>query len=309
MTPWEIKYRPLKLEDYVFQDKKQEEIIKKIIKEKNIPHLLLQGHRGTGKTSLAFLIKNELNIEDFDFLKLNASDENSVDIMRTKIKNFVSTAVFGDSGFKIVFLDEADYLTDASQAILRNMMEEYAESVRFILTCNKPHKIIPELKSRCLEIVFKSLDKETMLEKFVYILKKEKIKIPDPEILLEHLEQAYPDFRKLLVTAQASIKDNHIQRPSEISDSLEDKVQIIELINEGKWEEARHLVCSSISDDGYEEMYRFLYDHLHELDVFTNNTNWKKGILVISDHLYRSAFVADQEINFVACMIKLSEIK
>ena len=169
---WEIKYRPKSVEDYLFQDDKHRELVNKFISERTIPHLLLNGHRGTGKTSLAVVLKNELEIDDSDFMVINASDENNVDTMRNKIKGFIST--YSMSEFKLVLLDEADYLSQSAQALLRNMMEEYANNARFILSCNRGNKIIPELKSRCFEILFKRMDKTDMMERLAIILKTEK---------------------------------------------------------------------------------------------------------------------------------------
>jgi replication factor C small subunit len=306
LEQWEEKHRPKSLSDYIFRDAEQKRIIEKIIQDKNIPHILLAGHRGTGKTSLAYLLKSELNIDDFDFMKINASKENSVDILRNKISDFITTAAFGDC--KVVLLDEADRLSPAFQDTLRGMLEEHVNNARFIFTCNHPRKIIPELKSRLVEIVFKSLDKDLMITRFVNILRMEKVKIKDPDIIVAHIDQAYPDFRKLLVTAQMSIVDGALTSPVEASSVVEDFITIVEMLNIGDWAAARKHVCGNLNDDQIEDFYRFLYDHLHEIESFTDSNKWKQGIVVLSDHLYRSAFVADQEINLAACMIKLSNI-
>lgn len=306
---WYSKYLPKKISDYIFQDESQKELITKMIEEKNIPHLLLHGHRGTGKTSLAYLIKSELQIDDIDFLKINASDENNVDVVRSKIKNFISSMAMS-SEYKLVFLDEADYLSGNAQGILRSMMEEYVDNARFILTCNKPHKIIPELKSRCTEIQYSTLDKDAMTLRFAHILKKEKIKVEDIDIIDEYVDRCYPDFRKLLVVAQGSIKNGSLQpfQDNVTTDTTEHMVTIIDFLEKDNWERARTYLSENISDDKWDECYQFLYTYLHEIGKFKDTKKWKAGVVVIADHLYKNSFVSDPEINFAACLVRLSEI-
>ena len=146
---WVEKYRPNTVDGYVFTDNKQKDQVEGWIRDGSFPHLLMSGDPGTGKTTLAKLLINELGVEEYDVLTINASRENGIDMLREKINGFVQTMPFGK--FKVVLLDEADYLTQPSQAALRNDMESYHETVRYILTCNYAHKIIPALKSRCHE--------------------------------------------------------------------------------------------------------------------------------------------------------------
>lgn len=306
--PWAIKYRPQKIKDFVFQDESQKDLIQKFIKSGEIPHLLLSGHRGTGKTSLAFLLKEELGIADEDFKSLNASDDNSVAVVRGEIQDFISTFPHGD--FKIVFLDEADYMTPNAQAALRNMMEQYADNARFILTCNKINKIIPELKSRCQEMHFKTLDKDSMAMSLGKMLKAEAIKVEDVDHLFAYIDMFYPDMRKVINTVEQNCINGVLAAPDSDSTGVQDYLlSAIEAIEDDDLDAAISLFSENTSDDQWEEVYRFLYNYLHEIGKFKDKEKWKQGIVIISDHLYRHTLVADPEINFVACLIRLFQVK
>lgn len=306
--PWDMKYLPASVGEYIFQNDTQKETITKIIEDKTFQPLLLSGHRGTGKTSLAYLIKREYGVEDIDFLKINASDENDISTIRVKVKSFVSSMAMSFD-FKIVFLDEADRLSPAAQDALKGIMEEYKDNARFIFTTNKPHKIIPELKSRCFEIEFPSLDRDEMTFRFATILQKEKVKVDALETLDEYVNLCYPDFRKLLITAESSIRKGILPPPQNIvSDTTEFMVNAIQYIESNDWEAARTYLASNVPDDRWDECYRFLYDYLHELGKFKDTKKWKSGIVIVADHLYRHGFIADAEMNFAACLIRLSEV-
>jgi replication factor C small subunit len=308
---WVETYRPESIDDYVFQNEAHKERILAFIEQKSIPHLLFKGHRGTGKTTLAFVLQKELGIVDGDFKVLNASDDNSVDTIRSSVKAFSSTMPLGD--FKIVFLDEADYLTQNAQAALRRMMEEYSDTVRFILTCNKPHKIIDEIKSRCQEFEFKEFDKEEMAVHAFMILKKEKVKNRSAEVIQEYVDEAYPDMRKLLQNLEGGIVDGQLQPSLSTDDNARVLGNIVEQLSAGKWLEVRANVVSSIEGGDWEEIYRFLYDNIDQIDGFNFEVegevnNWKQAIIIIANHLRFHQQVADPEINFSACMINLSNI-
>lgn len=303
---WVEQYRPKTIDDYVFQNESHKNKFKKYIEEQSIPNLLLKGYRGTGKTSLAFILKSELNVEDGDFKMLNASDDNSIQNIRNEIKSFMQTMPLGD--FKIVFLDEADYLSIAAQAALRGMMESHTETVRFILTCNKPHKIIDELRSRCQEFTFDTFSKEEMAVYAYKIMKKEGVKVRDAELIKSYVEDCYPDLRKLLQNLELNTVNGELQDPIEIDDMDKTLIDIVEQLNKGKWLEVRQSIVQNVEDHEWDEIYRFLYDNLEDIEGFNDTNNWKKGIIIIADHLRFHHQVADPEINFSSCMVKLSNI-
>lgn len=311
--PWVAKYRPKSFKDYIFQDPSHKNIINQYLSSNIIPNLLLSGHRGTGKTSLVPLLQEALGVDDVDFMRINASDENNVDTIRTKIKNFIST--YSTSDFKIVLLDEADYLSLNAQAILRNMMESYYENARFILTCNKPHKILPELKSRCQELTFASMDKDAMLCRLIKIVETESgNEVTDEEIehLNAYIKTAYPDFRKIIGTVEQNFIEGKLLPPpttGSVGGAMTDYDEIIDFMDDDQWDQIREFACKNIGDDQWEELYRFLYTNLGKCGKFREHKNkWKAGIVIIADALYRNLLVADQEINFASCAIKLSDL-
>jgi DNA polymerase III delta prime subunit len=305
---WSIKYRPKTLDDYIFKDDNHRALVERWVTEKNIPHIFLKGHRGTGKTSLALLLKNLLEVEDSDFLSLNASDDNNIETIRNKVKNFISTFAYGP--FKIVLLDEADGLTPAAQGTLKSMMEEFSDNARFILTCNKPNKVIPELHSRCQSLEYKALDKDQMLERAAAILKKEKVKAGSIENLEAYIESCYPDFRRVIETLDQNSIDGHLLPFDEREEDIADwQMKLVEMIEGDNFAGLREALSAVTSDDEWDEVYRFLYDNLHELGKFKGDFDrWSQGVVIIGDHLFRHSQVADPEINAAAMMIRLGGV-
>lgn len=304
---WSIKYRPKTLDDYIFKDEAHRALVERWVNDKNIPHIFLKGHRGTGKTSLAILLKSLLEVEDSDFLSLNASDDNNIETIRTKVKNFVSTFAYGP--FKIVLLDEADGLTPAAQGTLKSMMEEFSDNARFILTCNKPNKVIPELHSRCQSLEYKALDKDQMLERAAYILKKEKVKT-SLENLEAYVDACYPDFRKVIETLDQNSQDGELLPFDERDEDITEwQIKLVEIFEGNNFNGMREALSAVTSDDEWDEVYRFLYDNLHELGKFKGDIDrWSQGIVIIGDHLFRHSQVADPEINAAAMMIRLGNV-
>lgn len=304
---WVEKYRPLTINDYVFQNSQHRAIIEKILEEKTLSgHLIFAGVQGTGKTTLAMVLINELDIEPSDVLTINASDENSVDVMRDKIKKFISTFAMGN--FKIVHLEEADYITTQGQAVLRRMMEEYAESARFILTCNYYNKIIPAIKSRCQEFIFKTPDVNDVVELTARILMSEKVKF-DIDLLDKYVSIGYPDIRKIINKLQQNSINGKLLPLQTAKEAGDYKFELLDLIESGNWTDARKVACENVASEEWDDVYRFLYENLHKSPIFSNKDKWEAGIVIIADHLYKHGIVADPEINAAAMFIRLEQLQ
>ena len=192
---WVEKYRPKTVDEYVFKDEAQKHQVKSWVADGGIPHLLFSGSPGTGKTTLAKVLITDLGIQDADVLLINASRDNGVDLIRRKITNFSETMPWGD--YKVILLDEADYISAEGQAALRGVMEQYHASVRFILTCNYPNKIIPALQSRCQGFHITSLDTNEFTARIAEILIENQVKF-ELETLDSFVRATYPDLRKTI---------------------------------------------------------------------------------------------------------------
>ena len=301
---WVEQYRPKDIDGYVFRDEAQREQVKQWIKEGTIPHLLFSGAAGIGKTTLAKILINALNIDEYDVLEINASRTNSVDDVRDKITNFVSTMPFGK--FKIVLLDEADYLSPNAQAALRGVMEEYAQTARFIMTCNYPHKIIPALHSRCQGFHIEKVDHTEFTARAATVLVNEGADF-DLDVLDTYVKSTYPDLRKCLNLLQMNTVDNKLKAPSETGGGTADyKLAMVDLFKHGKIREARTLLAAQARPEEMEELFRWMYDNL---DMWGKTSEQQdEAILIIRKGLVNHVSCADAEINLSATLVELSQI-
>ena len=298
---WVEKYRPKKVGDYVFRDDAQRRQVQSWIKDGSIPHLLLSGAAGIGKTTLAKVLCNELNIEDYDILEINASRDNNADTVRDKIVNFVQMIPFGP--FKVVLLDEADYLTPQAQAILRGVMETYSNHSRFILTCNYPNRIIPALHSRCQGFHVDKTDQTEYTARVATILVEENVEF-DLDTLDTYVKIAYPDLRKCINMVQQNISEGTLLTPSAGNTNVADyKIEMVELFKKGKIEEARVLLCGTARPEEIEDIYKWMYENI---ELFGDNEDKQdNAVIIIKDGLVDHTLCADPEVNLAAVLIRL----
>jgi len=300
---WVEKYRPKTINGYVFRDEHQRKQIETWIKDKSIPHLLLSGSAGIGKTTLAKILVQELGIEDYDVLEINASRTNSVDDVRDKITNFVQMIPFGP--FKVVLLDEADYLSPNAQAALRGVMEEYHATARFILTCNYPNRIIPAIHSRCQGFHVERTDLTEFTARVATVLVEEAVEF-DLETLDNYVKVTYPDLRKCINLIQQNVQDNKLAAPNKGDAGEADwKFDMVKLFKEGKINEARKMLCGKLRAEEMEEVFVWLYNNL---DIFGSEENQDKAILIIKQGLVDHTLIVDPEINLSATLVKLARI-
>ena len=298
---WCERYRPTKLDDLIL-DEQSLRVVNQFKDE--IPNLLFTGNPGTGKTTLARIIVND--ILGCNYLYINASDESGIDTIRHNITNFAQTKSF-DGGIKVVILDEADGLTSQAQGALRNTMETYAKYCRFILTANYKHKIIPALQSRC-----QSLDLKPVIDQAVKrcysILQQEGVTVSDVQkkefVML--VKRYFPDLRKTINELQKSVVSSELHITNSTADEALLK-SIFEKITTGKSLELRkHLIESEDRFQGdYDTLMANFLDHLYEQPI--DDMKKKEMITILADHLYKSALVLDKEINAFACWVNLEK--
>ena len=300
---WTEKYRPNSVSDYVFTDTNLKNQVDAWIADKSIPNLIFGGGPGTGKTTLAKVLINELNVDPYDVLHINASRDNNVEFVRNKIEGFISTMPFGE--FKIVLLDESDFLSQGAQAILRGLIEEYASNARFILTCNYPHKIIPALHSRCQSFVIDKSDATEFTVRAATVLINENVNI-DPDILDLYVKATYPDLRKCLNLLQTNSVTGTLVAPGENDRGVQDwKLEAVALFKQNKFREARTLICKQGTEET-DSIFKWAYSNLN---IWSNTPEGQdEAILIIRKAMVNVSLVADQEVNLAACLVELSQI-
>jgi DNA polymerase III delta prime subunit len=298
---WVEKYRPNKLEDYVGNEHLKAKV-EGYLESGDVPHLLLYGKAGTGKTTLAKLIVNSI---ECDYIIINASDENNVDTVRNKVKNFASS--MGFKPFKIIIMDEFDYMTPNAQAILRNLMETFSKHCRFILTCNYVEKVIEPIQSRCQSFQIVPPTKKDVAIQMSKILKSENIEF-DIKDLVPIIDASYPDIRKVINTCQ--LNSNKGKLKVDVQNLLENdyKMKVVDILKSSddkrnKYMKVRQaLIDSKVTD--FTDLYTMLYDKVDEY----GGENTANVILLLGDGVSKSAVAIDKEIIAAATLIQILNI-
>jgi len=302
-TLWVEAFRPDTLDGYVGND----HVISKVkvyLESGDVPHLLFYGQAGTGKTTLAKIIAKGV---DSDVMYINASDENNIETVRTKIKNFASTVGFRQ--WKIVILDEADYMTPNGQSALRNLMETFSKTCRFILTCNYVEKIIDPIQSRCQAFAIEPPNRKEVAKRIVNILNERDIKY-DNQDLVTVINSGYPDIRRILNSCQSQIIDNQLVIDDTSLVQANYMTKLLEILKETSdkktaFRDARQLINDSKVKD-FTALYRYLFD---ELDTYAEGSI-AAAILILAEAQYQDTFAVDKELHVMAMLIKLlNEIK
>ena len=295
-TLWIEKYRSETLEQYIGNEAIKARIADCIAKN-DIPHLIFAGSAGTGKTTLAKLIVKNIQC---DYLYLNASDENGIDVIRDKVKGFASTSTF--KPLKVVILDEADFLTQPAQAALRNLIEEYSITTRFVLTCNYIERLIEPLQSRCEIHILKPPTKGAVAKHIcTNILDVEGIKYEMADIA-QVVNTFYPDVRSIIKTLQGNIKDSTLTITNIDDNWCKQLIAILKKRDKNAWYQVRQLVADSQVDD-FQIAFRYMFDNLSE---FSYGHDAELSV-ILDDFIWRAGVVPDKEINFAACIAKILE--
>ena len=302
---WVEKYRPKSADGYVFVDQNQREQVEQWIRDGSIPHLMLSGSAGTGKTTLAKLLINELGVDEHDVMYANGSKEARKVEWVDRLISFCQTMPFGE--FKIVLIDEADYMNPNSvQPALRNLMEDYSQTVRFILTCNYPHKIIAPLHSRCQGFHITKTDHTEFTARAATVLVTEGVDF-DLDILDTYVKATYPDLRKCLNLLQPNSQDGRLNPPNAADKSMRDwRLEAVDMYKQGRVREARTLICQSSTAEEIEEIFTWLYNNLSLWGKTLEQQD--QAISVIRDGMANIPLVADHEINLSATLIELGKI-
>ena len=294
---WVEQYRPKTFEDYVFQDENIKETIKKFIETRTLNNLMLYGVRGTGKTTMANLLVKSLDIPPTDVLRVNCSDK-KIEYIRDVIIPFANSMADGD--FRVVRLEEFDYLSKDAQALLRSFMEEVHDNCKFIATCNYPNRVLPELRSRMTEINFKTPDMDQLADRILYILEQEHVEFTDPNAVMNIIEKHYPDIRSIINYLEMS-SINGVLKITEQSAIAPWKDEITAAFESRNLFGQRKTIVA-LSTDDIPELFKHLIAIASKTDAIARSI-----IPIIAETEYRLTFVGDADIQLTAMCIYIDQ--
>ena len=299
---WAETYRPKTIDEVIFASDDLKAEFKEIVKSGSLPNLLLTGHAGSGKTSISQALMRELKVDPADILKINCAEE-QIDAIRNKVKTFAYTMPFGK--FKVVRLEEMDYLSHDAQALLRELTQEVQDNCRFVATANYLNKIMPAMQSRFQHYVVATPDRDQVLLAMADILVKEAV-----EFEIDDLEKVvaagYPDLRKIVGLLEKASRTGTLTIVGKNSTIKDWKLQLLPLLEASDLKGARTLVCTSATREELQDVYRFLYENVHRVKKLSGKED--QAIVLIAQYQYQHAFVADTEINVAALFIELGAL-
>lgn len=300
---WVDKYMPTQISQVIFQNAQHKQQFEAMIARKEIPHLLFSGVQGTGKSTLSRVLSDLMGVDENDVLIIKASEETGVDMMRDKIKNFAQC--YALSKFKIIRLEEMDYLSPNAQAALRTIMEDFSDNCRFIGTCNYANKIIPALISRFQHFDFKAPDKSELTIRIAEILSEECVEF-ELDVLERIVSVGYPDIRKTINLAQQNTIDK-VLTLSETASSQDWRFEVLTKLQTGDFKGVRKIVSENATREEFEDLYRFIYQNVNKITKL-NEEKRDAAIVILANYLYRHSLVADPELNFAACLIEIGQL-
>ena len=303
---WVEKYRPKTFDDFVWSDETIRHKAEEWVQSGALPHLLLEGRAGTGKTSLSELFMIALDIPESDILRIKASRERGVEVIQERIGSFVNSWAMGPSGIKYILLDEIDAISPHAQKMLRNDMETYSDVTRFIATCNYLNKILGPVQSRFQTVSFQTLGRDDFTVRAATVLVEEGVEF-EIDILENFVERTYPDLRKCIGLLQLKTVGGKLGTPAATDKAAKDYLlDFIDLFRKGQHVAARKLIVSQAQPEEYHELFRYFYEHL---DLFGNTQDQQDHALkAIRTGIVNHALVYDVEINLAATMVELCQI-
>lgn len=304
---WVDKFIPNNMDEYVWRDAAMRRKFEEFIANGGMPHLLLAGRAGLGKTSLLKLMLKMLGVPDGDILFIKASNVRGIDEVQTRVMGFVQTfpMLENEHGLKYIILDEADMLSPQSQKFLRSEMESFSSTARFLLTCNYPQKIDPAILSRCQKFFFEAIDMESFIVRVSDILDAENVKY-DLDHLVEYIDASYPDLRDCIGSVELNTVGGVLQpKPKSDSKSMDWLVDAVALFKKNQHTAARKMIIAQATVEEYPDVYRFLYQNL---ELFGDQDQQDDALVIIRDGLYKHSLVADPEINLAATIVQCARL-